>query len=113
VLVWLALLVSLIPPLVLAARRPYTEKWRCARRRFWLTLPVAVALVTASVAFIDFLGPAAIWLGALLALMILAAVLAVALTTIRNERNEWLAQHGGREIVVGVPGRDPTKPWKM
>ena len=112
-LAWLAILVPLLPPLVLAARRPYTEKWHRARKRFWLTLPPTVALAAASVAFIDFLGPAAIWLGALFALLILATVLGVAVATIRNERNEWLAQHKGKETVVGVPGTDPTKPWKM
>lgn len=110
---WLPLLVPLIPLLVLAARSPHTEKWRRARKRFWIILPITVALAAASVAFIDFLGPAAIWLGALLALLILAAVMGVALATIRNERNAWLEQYGGKQTVVGVPGRDPSKPWKV
>jgi hypothetical protein len=110
---WLALLLPLIPPLVLAARRPHTEKWRRARKRFWITLPFGIAIAAASLAFINFLGPAAIWLGALLTLMILAVIMGVALATIRNERNEWCEQHKGKETVVGVPGIDPTKPWKM
>ena len=110
---WVAILIPLVPPLVLAARRPSTEKWRRARKRFWLTLPLTVAIAATSVAFIDFLGPAIIWLGALLALTLLAAILNVALATIRNERNEWLARHQGKETVVGVPGSDPTKPWKL
>jgi hypothetical protein len=97
----------------LAARRPHTEKWRRARTRFWLTFPLLVALGAASVAFIDLLGPAVIWMSALLALLILAAVAGVALGTMVKERHEWREQHKGKETVVGVPGSDPTKPWKL
>jgi hypothetical protein len=110
---WIAILLPLIPPLVLAARRPHTEKWRRARKRFWLTLPLGIAIAVASVAFINFLGPPIIWLSALLALLIVAAVLGTALATIRNERSEWHGQHAGKKQVVGVPGSDPTKPWKL
>ena len=110
---WIAIILPLIPLLVLAARRPHTEKWRRARTRFWLLAVVEGALVAVWIAFINLLGPALIWMSALLAMLIVAAFMGVALATIIREYRAWRELHKGRETVTGVPGIDPTKPWKM
>ena len=116
---WIAILIALLPPLVLAALQPHTENWRRARKRFWIVSALAATLVAVCVALHKVFGPgvlagpAAVWMGALFVFAVVMAVWLHALETVRSERREWRGQHKGKEIVVGVPGIDPTKPWKM
>jgi uncharacterized membrane protein YdcZ (DUF606 family) len=109
----LAFLACILPPLVLAALPPRTEKWRRARKLFWIASALAGAIVAVWIAFIKPLGPAGLWMGALFGLAVMAAICIHAIETIRSERRERRGQHEGKGKVVGVPGIDPSKPWKM
>lgn len=108
---WLLALLAVLPPFVLAALPPRTEKWRRARKMFWIASGLLVALGAAGLAFVNPLGPAAIWMGTLFALVTALAFWLLAVETIRTERGAWRAQRTGKVTISNVPGRDPSKPW--
>jgi hypothetical protein len=116
----LAILLAFLPPCVMAAFPPRTEKWRRARKLFWIATALGIITLAATVVVIEvigraafFLGPAILWIGALLINATALAVWCYAVGTIRSEWSEWRKHKKRHETVVGVPGVDPTKPWKM
>ena len=117
---WIAILLCLVPPMVLAALPPRTEKWRRARELFWIATALVIVAIGATVALVEiigpaafFLGPAILWIGTLPANAPALAIWCYAAGTIRSEWSEWRKHKKGHEVVVDVPGINPTKPWKM
>ncbi|MBN9117696.1 MAG: hypothetical protein J0I06_00745 [Planctomycetes bacterium] len=110
---WLAILIGVLPPLTLAALPPRTEKWRRARKRFWRLLPLAVTIGATGIVFINPLGPAIVVFGTLFVFTVVLGFMWHALGTVRTERSGWREQCKGKETAIGLPGRDPPKPWKL
>lgn len=111
--VWFAAATVLIPPSVFAALPPRTERWRYARKIYWIVFPIAVGVCVFNLEVVDPAGPAAVYYGAWLVFVLLVTVWAIATGTIRSEWAQYrqeLRRAEAAERAAAEPER-PRQPW--